>query len=437
MFSLLTQHRDEYFFGIEIRAVAINQKCKNMYSRFQEDCAYFEALQVIDSFYASADAEVLCIPDGTNACRSRDADTGHLRLTFYSGFLKTMREELTSASYMEYCYTPPPPPQECACISRGALRCYAGCLECGPPGNPGKPGPDGPKGPPGLSGYVGPPGPPANDGTPGKPGRPGVPGIPFTAEPIKKYGPPGPCGGDGPPGRTGLPGNPGPPGNEGQPGLCGDHGDPGLPGQPGLPGRPGQIGNPGNCGPKGNTGPTGRPGTNQAVAELDNNLDAIIAMNWDMLDRFFEDSDKVAMAQASSDRFIGHGNNGKSFCSCTDCKCETDCCDGPPLAPPTKATTTTKRTTTTKTTTTTKKTTTTTTKPAPTPPPKAQCEGCSKLITSDSMVIFDVSGSVAQVERAKRATRVNYGDIAEQFVAKWSEQTKNADAKEGFQIDSG
>ena len=53
------------------------------------------------------------------------------------------------------------------------------------------------------------------------------------------------------------------------------------------------------------------------------------------------------------------------------------------------------------------------------------------------MVIFDVSGSVAQVERAKRATRVNYGDIAEQFVAKWSEQTKNADAKEGFQIDSG
>ena len=74
--------------------------CQNRYARFQEDCAYFEALQIIDSFYAAADAEVLCIPDGGVACRSRDTDTAVLRRTFYGGFLKTMRDELTSASYM-------------------------------------------------------------------------------------------------------------------------------------------------------------------------------------------------------------------------------------------------------------------------------------------------------------------------------------------------
>ena len=429
-FSLLTQHRDEYFNGIEIRAVAINQMCQNRYARFQEDCAYFEALKIIDSFYASASAEVLCIPDGGVACRARDGDIGMLRTTFYAGFLKTMREELTSIGYMQYCYTPPTPPQECSCASRGYIRCYTGCLECGPEGPPGPPGPTGPKGPPGLSGYVGPPGTPGEDGRPAEPGPKGIPGLPHRPDPILKYGPPGPCGPDGPQGRPGPPGNPGIPGQEGQPGPCGDHGDPGRTGQPGLPGRPGLNGNPGDCGPKGHPGRTGRPGTNQVVAELDQNLDAIIAMNWDMLDNFFEDSDKVAMAQVSSDLFIGHGNNGKTFCSCTDCKCETDCCNGAPQIKSTRPPTTRPPTTPKPTTRTTTPKPTTTTVP---PPPQAVCEECEKLITSDSMVIFDVSGSVSQV-RMKRGLpqRVHYADMAEQFVQRWSEKTKNADAKLAF-----
>jgi hypothetical protein len=145
-------------------------------------------------------------------------------------------------------------------------------------------------------------------------------------------------------------------------------------------------------------------------------------MNWDMLDNFFEDSDKVQMAQVSSDLFVGHGNNGKTFCSCSDCKCETDCCNGPP---PTKAPTTTPRPTTKRITTTTPATTT----PVP-PPRKAKCEECEKLITPDSMVIFDVSGSVSQVRRKRGIpTRVHYADIAGEFVQRWSQKTKNADAK--------
>ena len=401
--------------------------CQNRYARFQEDCAYFEALKIIDSFYSSASAEVLCIPDGGVACRARDGDVAMLRTTFYAGFLKTMREELTSIGYMQYCYTPPTPPQECSCASRGYIRCYTGCLECGPEGPPGPPGPNGPKGPPGLSGYVGPPGTPGEDGRPAEPGPKGIPGLPHRPDPILKYGPPGPCGPDGAKGIPGPPGNRGVPGQEGQPGPCGDHGDPGRTGQPGLSGRPGLNGNPGDCGPKGHPGRTGRPGTNQVVAELDQNLDAIIAMNWDMLDNFFEDSDKVAMAQVSSDLFIGHGNNGKTFCSCTDCKCETDCCNGPP---PTKAPVVTRPPTTPKPTTTTPKPTTTTVQP---PPRKVVCEECEKLITSDSMVIFDVSGSVSQV-RMKRGIRqrVHYADMAEQFVQRWSEKTTNADAKLAF-----
>ena len=324
----------EYFQSINIRAVAVNEACtfQMKYGGYMEDCAYFSALSVIDSYssYNSViNADVLC--PAPFPCPTENPNWRRL---FYDAFLDRMKVDLTSMEYMEWCHPKPMPPQFCGCVMRGHLECCHSTTMPGDAGPPGHPGIPGPYGPPGLMGPPGKPGPDgADNGPPGPPGPPGIPGLPVDPKPIKVYGPPGIRG---EPGKPGIPGINGEPGQDGLPGPAGEGGvtgDAGFPGGPGSPGRVGLPGPPGPCGPPGAPGMQGQPGLNHILIELTPG-----ALTPEMEEMFFEkmthffEGERAGIHKATirsfGERFVGLGNNGKSFCECStcsvnqkDCKC--------------------------------------------------------------------------------------------------------------------
>ena len=120
---------------------------------------------------------------------------------------------------------------------------------------------------------------------------------------------------NGEPGQNGLPG---------PDGESGENGDAGFPGGPGSPGRVGLPGPPGPCGPPGAPGMQGQPGLNHILIELTPG-----ALTPEMEEMFFEkmthffEGERAGIHKATirsfGERFVGLGNNGKSFCECSTC----------------------------------------------------------------------------------------------------------------------
>ena len=312
----LAEIKKESYHDINIRTVPVNKKCQFQRGgrRYHEDCSYFRALETIDSFPATYNnqVQVLCpsIPCAHNGRTNQ----------YYSGLISAMNQHLVQAQadYDQYCTAKPTPPQQCACTARGHIECcYQGATD-GDEGPQGPPGADGPPGPSGLIAGPGPSGPPGQRGVQGRPGPPGIKGLP--APKPEGTGRDGQPGEPGMPGQTGIPGTPGiqgPPGLEGPVGRPGSPGPDGLAGPPGSQGIKGLEGEDGPCGP---TGSTGSPG--DAGASAFDELSDLRSLKSNMklrMKAFVGNQANLARLGSMAERYIGLGNNGKSFCECTNC----------------------------------------------------------------------------------------------------------------------
>lgn len=247
------------------------------------------------------------------------------------------------------------------------------CVE-GPVGPEGPRGEQGPVGMSGLPGMCGADGIDGERGDRGQQGQTGVKGLPGPNPPKGRPGRRGDDGADGAEGqkgrqgadstvrgKPGVTGRPGPPGRTGPKGYRGDAGPPGL---SGVDGQPGETGRPGM---RGQRGRDALPIDEYQISQdIDRRLDALIA-NMEREPVF----DSLA---AIASRFVGLGNNGRSFCDCENCDRE-DC--GPV---PTRPTTTTTTTTT-------------------APPPEQPVCSCAKdePRMKDLTIFFDNSESVTSL----------------------------------------
>ena len=313
----LAEIKRESYHDINIRTVPVNKKCQFMQGgrrSYHEDCAYFRALETIDSFPTTYDrsTEVLCpsIPCSFNGRTTK----------YYAGLISGMNQHLVQAQsdYEKYCTAKPTPPQQCACTARGHIQCcYEGATD-GDVGPQGPPGADGPPGPSGLIAGPGPSGPPGQRGVQGRPGPPGIKGLPAPKpEGSGRDGQPGEPGMPGRDGSPGTPGDQGPPGLEGPVGRPGSPGPDGLVGPPGSPGIKGLEGEDGPCGPTGNTGSPGAAGSS-AFDEL-SDLPSLKSNMKLRMKAFVGNQANVARLGTMAERYIGLGNNGKSFCTCKNC----------------------------------------------------------------------------------------------------------------------
>ena len=314
----LAKIKRESYHDINIRTVPVNTKCQFMGGgrRFHEDCAYFRALRTIDSFPTTYDrsTEVLCpsIPCTYNGRTNK----------YYAGLISAMNQHLIQAqsNYNRYCKAKPTSTAHtCACTARGHIQCcYEGRTGTGQTGPQGPQGAEGPAGLSGLMAGPGPSGPSGKRGVQGRRGSPGIKGLP--APKPEGSGRDGQPGEPGPQGRNGSPGSPG---VQGPPGIKGPGGHPGSPGPVGLagsPGSPGIKGLEGEDGPSGPTGNTGSPGAAgaSALAELSNLR--LLKTNMKLrMKVFVENQANLARLGSLAERYIGLGNNGKSFCTCQDC----------------------------------------------------------------------------------------------------------------------
>ena len=313
--------------GINVRAIPINAPC-SIYrgDRYVEDCAYFEALAVIDTYssFESRDEPVLC-RSGRIGCEDEISD---YQSTFYGALIGKIQRDLAALESHSWCDPTIRPPPICTCTARVKVSC---CLESppdGPPGGPGFVGLEGPDGLPGLMAACGPPGDRSIAGPKGQPGPRGPPGL--DGEPVY-------AGADGRPGETGSPGLDGPDGQPGAKGPDGARGPQGVAGKPGsrgysIKGGKGDQGLSGPRGPPGPAGAVGQPGyngANQIEAELQNDaaLAALLADMQQRLEIFVNDDNTEAYLAVMAEQFVGLGNDGKSFCECGECakskKCQT------------------------------------------------------------------------------------------------------------------
>ena len=244
-------------------------------------------------------------------------------------------------------------------------------------------GPAGPHGEQGLVGMSGLPGMCGADGSEGERGdqglrgQAGIKGLPGPKPPQGRQGRRGDEGADGAQGRPGrqgvnssvrgqhgVAGRPGPPGRTGQKGY---RGDAGPPGHAGVVGQPGQIGRPGAVGQRGQDAlPLDEFKISQ---DIDRRLDALI-VNLESEPVF----DSLAVIAS---RFVGLGNNGRSFCECVNCDKEE--CGPVPTVP-----------------TTVRSTPTTTTAPLPPQQPVCNCAKDEPRM-KDLTIFFDNSESVTSL----------------------------------------
>ena len=356
--TALREIKNEWFQGIKIRAIPINAPCTQYRSqRYAEDCAYFEALAVIDSYssFESIQEPVLC-RTGEIGCGKEIAN---YQTTFYSQFVTQLITDLSEMNGHDWCDAIPRPPPICSCTARAHIEV---CMESAPPGPPGVKGPDNGVGLPGLPGLMskcGPTGGPGYQGSDGRQGLPGIPGLPAQAPEVGSAGEPGDSGYSGLDGNNGIDGDEGEPGARGPQGVPGPNGRRGLSTNKGPSGFKGLQGRPGDHGDIGSEGAPGVDGPNKLNNELIPPLDELLAdMDRRILD-FIESDLGDKYLNNMAEQFVGTGNGGRSFCDCDNCEKKAQCGTCGAVKP--------------------------------TPPPQV-CEDCKSSIAADMVVIHDVSG---------------------------------------------
>ena len=323
----LTKVKNDHFSDTIIRTVAVNDPCdfSRRFGRWQEDCSYFKAFEVIEdntfarNQYRNRNRKVLVPNARVSPYTDKDEIEAEYRV-FYDDILDKIDADLSDDNLKKCRVEPPVQIEDCECATRAHLECHL--CEIGGAGPPGPKGPDGEQGPPGLAGLMGSCGDPGYVGTPGIPGEKGLTGkrgLPGPAAPKPRVGSPGDNGFDGAQGRQGNAGGQGKPGQagpEGRRGLVGNEGTAGSEGPKGQTGLDGEEGQGGPTGSAGKKGTTGKSALDQ-LRKADRT-----ELKKDMMRRLKKASQDPAVRtqiKVMSQRYVGLGNDGKSFCDCKEC----------------------------------------------------------------------------------------------------------------------
>lgn len=198
------------------------------------------------------------------------------------------------------------------------MNCCQKGPEDGSEGDAGHAGADGPSGPTGLMAPRGSPGEPGVRGPTGRSGPNGISGLPAPQWIPERDAAPGKAGPAGRDGSDGFAGDQGPPGQEGSVGYPGEPGPDGYPGPAGTPGLKGLDGSPGPCGGDGAIGLPGPSGSSPIDDELAQK-DRVKADMRQRMKRFVEKKENIDRITGMAERYVGLGNNGRSFCRCKNC----------------------------------------------------------------------------------------------------------------------